>query len=105
MSEDELVAIASLHALIKSQGDVDPVDVSKQITAFKKALRHGSRVDVFRQLVEAKTKLVALERQAFGIKDDAQKEKSPVNFVLNMFGVAGGTSAVQLNVNQDETDR
>jgi hypothetical protein len=92
---DQKVLIESINSLRKtlSECTIDSVDadgIKKQVEAVTKNLRLGlsGRADILRQLVEAKNKLVNIERQAFGIKDDAAEEKkAPVNFYLNMTGV------------------
>lgn len=93
MSECELSKIAELSLMLEEGAAIEPEDIAKRLATFKKLLRLDSRADTFKKLVESKSKLVALERQAFGIRDDEEKkEKSPVNFILNMAG--GSTTQI-----------
>lgn len=94
MSREDLIALAELKALVENQQEPDDAAVDRQLRAFAKLLKLGDRAETFKKLVEAKTRLVAMERQAFGIKDDDDgKPKSPVNFYLNM---GGGTAQIAI---------
>jgi len=103
MNPDDLAALAELSALSEGQ-DVDEAEAGRKIAAFQKLLKLGDRADTFRKLVEAKTKLVTLERQAFGIKDSEEtKVKPPVHFFLNMAGGSNTQIAVVDGKTQSNT--
>jgi hypothetical protein len=97
LSQDELSDVAELAVMIRNGADTDddPKAVERRIRLFEKTLGLGDRADTFRKLVEAKSRLVALERQAFGVKDvEDGKPQSPVNFYLNMMG--GSTAQIAI---------
>ena len=50
---------------------IDSGDESKMMQAYRKAMSLPQRVDTFKKLVESTKTLVGLEREAFGISDNA----------------------------------
>jgi hypothetical protein len=91
LSQDDLLHIAELKASL--EGNLDPEAAQKNLTALRRLLKLDERADTFKKLVEAKTRLVALERQCFGIKDgEESKDKGNTTFILNM--APGSTTQV-----------
>lgn len=72
LCDGDLARIGELIAMIETQGDQqpDPAALQKRLNAFYKLLGLGERADIFKKLVEAKTKLVILERLAYGVQTD-----------------------------------
>lgn len=89
MTAEQIQGIGELVAIIDSQDDMapDPVRLQKQINAFKKTLHLGSRADIVKKLAESLKTLTGLERQAWGLSDNANGDsdipKTPVELSNN----------------------
>lgn len=71
LCDSDLAKIGELIAMVETQGDEAPDAhvIQKRLNAFYKLLGLEGRVDTLKKLVDAKAKLVELERLSHGIRD------------------------------------
>jgi hypothetical protein len=83
VSKEELYHVAELIALAQTQeGEApDAADIQKRTNSFMKLLGLGNRAETFKKLVEAKTRLITLERTAFDLDKGAGKAQSIGEFL------------------------
>ena len=86
ISKEQLQQIAELAALVETQdGDKpDQAEINDKLKAFKKMLGLGNRAETFKKLVEAKTRLITLERTAFDLDKGAGKNQSLGEFLESL---------------------
>lgn len=71
LCDADLARIGELIAMVETQGEEQPDTdaIQKRLNAFYKILNLGGRADTFKKLVDAKAKLIILERLAYGVKE------------------------------------
>lgn len=86
ISKEALQQIAELAILQQTQdGDQpDPKDVQKRLDSFLKLLGLSDRADTFKKLVDAKTRLVTLERTIFDFDKGAGTKQSLGEFLESL---------------------
>lgn len=86
ISKEELQQIAEFAVLQQTQdGDQpDPKDVQKRLDSFLKLLGLSDRADTFKKLVDAKTRLVTLERTIFDFDKGAGSKQSLGEFLESL---------------------
>lgn len=72
LCDADLAKIGELIAMVETQAEAQPdmEGIQKRLNAFYKILNLGGRAETFKKLVEAKAKLIMLERLAHGIRDN-----------------------------------
>ena len=86
ISKEELQEIAEIAVLQQTQDGEEPnaEEVQKKLRSFMKLLGLGDRADTFKKLVDAKTRLITLERTAFDIDKGAGKNQSLGEFLESL---------------------
>ena len=86
ISREELQEIAELVVLQQTQDgeQPDPKDVQKRLGSFLKLLGLSDRAETFKKLVDAKTRLVTLERTIFDFDKGAGKNQSLGEFLESL---------------------
>jgi elongation factor P--beta-lysine ligase len=86
ISREELQQIAELAVLQQTQDGERPdaKDVQKRLDSFLKLLGLSDRADTFKKLVDAKTRLVTLERSIFEFDKGAGKAQSLGEFLESL---------------------
>jgi hypothetical protein len=82
LAKDELAKMAEVLVLSFTQEgeQPDPAEVNRQYKLLEKLLSLGGRVEILKRLSESMKNLIALERQAIGLKDDELPgEKDPLH--------------------------